>query len=385
MPTYVIDAPEGGGKIPLAPDYVVGRDGDDLLLTNYANGSYRYPDPQARKPRMRVGLTYDLRDEYLAAGYSEVETAEFDQPETIDAIAGALQRQGLTVDRIGNAQQLTVRLTAGDRWDLVFNFCEGLHGFGRESLVPALLDAWQIPYVFSDPLACALTLHKGMAKHVVRGNGLATADFAVIETPADIAQHRTPLSALCQAGCGGHRQGRFSSVPGGFTRRTGSGLPEADRAIPATSAGRGISARPRVHRRADRNGSGTEALGTMEVHLGPQADPGIYTFDNKAHWEGRVTYTLLTEEPLLQAVEALAVNAWRALGCRDGGRLDIRLDAAGTPNFIEANPLAGLNPGHSDLPFICGFKGIPYDELIRRIVVSALSRCATAAAPSRRK
>lgn len=46
VPTYVIDAPEGGGKIPVNPDYITGRDGDDLLLTNYANGSYRYPDPQ---------------------------------------------------------------------------------------------------------------------------------------------------------------------------------------------------------------------------------------------------------------------------------------------------------------------------------------------------
>jgi len=46
VPTYVIDAPEGGGKIPLAPDYVLGRDGDDLLLSNYANGTYRYPDPR---------------------------------------------------------------------------------------------------------------------------------------------------------------------------------------------------------------------------------------------------------------------------------------------------------------------------------------------------
>jgi lysine 2,3-aminomutase len=50
IPTYVIDAPEGGGKIPLAPDYVVGRDGDDLLLSNYANGSYRYPDPRPESP-----------------------------------------------------------------------------------------------------------------------------------------------------------------------------------------------------------------------------------------------------------------------------------------------------------------------------------------------
>jgi lysine 2,3-aminomutase len=46
VPTFVIDAPKGGGKIPLLPDYVVGRDGDDLLLTNFENGLYRYPDPQ---------------------------------------------------------------------------------------------------------------------------------------------------------------------------------------------------------------------------------------------------------------------------------------------------------------------------------------------------
>ncbi|MDH5556715.1 MAG: KamA family radical SAM protein [Alphaproteobacteria bacterium] len=45
VPTFVIDAPGGGGKIPLLPDYVVGRDGGDLLLTNFEGGLYRYPDP----------------------------------------------------------------------------------------------------------------------------------------------------------------------------------------------------------------------------------------------------------------------------------------------------------------------------------------------------
>jgi lysine 2,3-aminomutase len=46
VPQFVIDAPGGGGKIPLLPNYVVGREGDDLLLTNYAGGLYRYPDPE---------------------------------------------------------------------------------------------------------------------------------------------------------------------------------------------------------------------------------------------------------------------------------------------------------------------------------------------------
>ena len=323
---------------------------------------------------MQVGLTYDLRDEYLAAGYSEVDTAEFDQPETIDAIAGALQRQGMTVDRIGNARQLSSRLVTGDRWDLVFNFCEGLYGFGREALVPALLDAWLIPYVFSDPLACAVTLHKGVAKHVVRGNGLATPGFAVIETPSDIAKValRYPLFVKPVA------EGTGKGVTAASRVESPAALEPVCRALldqyrqavlveeflPGREFTVGVIG----------TGAAAEAIGTMEVQLGPKADQGIYTFDNKEHWEGRVSYALLTEEPLLQEIEILAVSAWRALGCRDGGRLDIRLDANGIPNFIEANPLAGLHPGHSDLPFICKFKGIPYDELIRRIVASALSR-----------
>jgi lysine 2,3-aminomutase len=45
VPTYVIDAPGGGGKIPLLPDYLVGRDGDCLVLKNYEGHAYRYPDP----------------------------------------------------------------------------------------------------------------------------------------------------------------------------------------------------------------------------------------------------------------------------------------------------------------------------------------------------
>jgi lysine 2,3-aminomutase len=47
VPTYVIDAPGGGGKIPLQPDYLLGRDGDDLLLRNFEGRVFRYPDPQS--------------------------------------------------------------------------------------------------------------------------------------------------------------------------------------------------------------------------------------------------------------------------------------------------------------------------------------------------
>ena len=45
VPTFVVDAPGGGGKIPLYPDMIAGREGDDLLLRNYAGRIFRYPDP----------------------------------------------------------------------------------------------------------------------------------------------------------------------------------------------------------------------------------------------------------------------------------------------------------------------------------------------------
>ncbi|MEK6653630.1 MAG: D-alanine--D-alanine ligase, partial [Thermodesulfobacteriota bacterium] len=75
---------------------------------------------------MKIGMTYDLRDDYLAEGYGEEETAEFDHPKTIDAIEGALQSLGYETDRIGHIRALAKRLVAGERWNVVFNIAEGL-------------------------------------------------------------------------------------------------------------------------------------------------------------------------------------------------------------------------------------------------------------------
>jgi lysine 2,3-aminomutase len=57
VPSYVIDAPGGGGKIPLIPDYLMGRQGDDVLLTNYEGRIFRYPDPDGSVGADRPVLT----------------------------------------------------------------------------------------------------------------------------------------------------------------------------------------------------------------------------------------------------------------------------------------------------------------------------------------
>src|SRR5689334_8488981 len=160
---------------------------------------------------LHVGLTFDLRHDYRLLGYSEEEIAEFDSIQTIEAIEGALTSLGCHPDRIGSVRDLTTRLAAGERWDLVFNIAEGLRGFGRESQVPALLDAYDIPYTFSDPLVLAISLHKGMAKRVVRDIGVPTPDFVVVETAADLAAVELPFPLFAKPVAGGTSVGVTAS------------------------------------------------------------------------------------------------------------------------------------------------------------------------------
>lgn len=328
---------------------------------------------------MRLGLTYDLRSEYLAAGYSEEETAEFDRAETIDAIDGALRELGHETDRIGNVRQLVKRLAAGDRWDLVFNICEGLRGPGREAQVPALLDAYDIPYTFADPLMMSVCLHKEMTKMVVRDSELATP---------------RSLVASCTDDLGGLML-RYPLFVKPVAEGTGKGITPDSKIenLDALMAGcRELLDRfrqpvlveeflPGREFTTGLIGTGDDAtvLGTLEIILLWGAEPEVYSYVNKERCEELVEYRLVRpdNDPEVAAAEALALAAWRALNGRDAGRIDLRSDASGQPQFIEANPLAGLHPQHSDLPMIATAVGMPYTELIRRIVDSASQRVLT--------
>jgi D-alanine-D-alanine ligase len=332
--------------------------------------------------KMNIGFTYDLRTAYLAMGYSEEETAEFDRESTIDAIAQTIEGLGHTVVRIGHARQLIERVATGERWDLVFNICEGLKGMAREAQVPAILDVYDIPYTFSDPLILALSLHKGMTKTVVRAAGVPTPDYLVVEREADIARvnMRYPLFAK-PAG-----EGTGKGIDPGSILRNRSELEQrcryllerfrqpvlVEEYLPGRELTVGIVG----------TGDAAEVLGTLEVILLADAEPGVYSYVNKEDSETLVEYRLVRpgDDPVVREAEAIALNAWRALGCRDGGRLDLRCDASGRPQFIEVNPLAGLHPTHSDLPMIATAIGMSYPELLDRIIRSAARRCPAPAA-----
>jgi len=331
-----------------------------------------------RSRKMLVGLTYDLRDAWLARGYSELETAEFDRADTIDSIEAALVALGYRVDRIGGVHELAARLVDGDRWDLVFNICEGMHGIAREAQVPALLDAWQIPYVFSDTLVCALTMHKGMTKDVVRAVGIATPDYAIVSELADVKNVNLPMPLFAKpvaegTGKGVSAKSKIHSVQE-LERVCADLLAEhrgqpvlVERFLPGREFTVGLIG----------SGARARALATLEIVLLEGADADVYSYRNKEYCEELVQYVLLPAGKLRREIEKLAVRAWRALGCRDAGRIDVRLDEAGQVNFIEVNPLAGIHPEHSDLPIMATQIGMPYERLIGQIMTSAVARVKT--------
>lgn len=324
---------------------------------------------------IRIGLTYDLRDAYLAAGYSEIDTAEFDRADTIDSIEATLRRQGYDVDRIGNVKQLAARLTSGDSWDMVFNICEGMHGIAREAQVPALLDAYEIPYVFSDALVCALTLHKGMTKDVVRAAGVATPDYAVVHELQDLKGISLPLPLFAKP----IAEGTGKGISANSKINSMAELRNVCRKLLNEHKGQSVLVERFLPGREFTvgivgTGRKAKALATMEIVLLEGADAEVYSYRNKEECEQLVQYSLLPAGQLRQDVEAVALRSWRALGCRDGGRIDLRMDDNGQVHFLEVNPLAGIHPEHSDLPIMATMSGIKYDVLIGRIMASAMQR-----------
>ena len=319
-----------------------------------------------------IGLTYDLREDYLAEGFSLEETAEFDKPDTIEGIENALRELGYRTERIGNAKALVKALAANRRWDLVFNIAEGMFGVGREAAVPALLDTYQIPYTFSDPAVLTIALDKALTKSIVRDAGVPTAPFVCLHTAADMARVDLPfplfLKPLAEGtGKGISNRSKVQNVS--ELREVATDLLArfhqpvlVETFLPGREFTVGIAG----------SGNNAEVLGMIEVNF-KSGSGEIYSYQTKADYEELVTYTVPTD-PVAKEAAQVALAAWRALRCVDAGRADIRCDARGIPNFIEVNPLAGLNPTHSDLPILCRLNGINYTQLIGKIMTNAVQR-----------
>ncbi len=320
---------------------------------------------------MKIGLTYDLRSWYLERGYTMDETAEFDKEETVAALEGELARLGYKTARIGNIFQLVEKLAAGERWDMVFNIAEGLYGDGRESVVPALLDQYRIPYVFSGPVVMGVSLNKYLTRLVVSAAGVPVCPGIIANSVRDlenISNLEYPLFVKPVA------EGTGKGITTRSLVRDHESLLSLvtellavykqpvliEEYLPGREFTVGVTG----------NGAEAKVTGGMEVIC---KDNLPYSVEVKENYENYVKYEVYDKD-LRSECDAVALGAWRALGAVDAGRVDMKADRHGKMCFIEANPLAGLNPVHSDLPMLSRMNGMAFGTLMEIIMDSAKKR-----------
>ena len=321
---------------------------------------------------MKIGFTYDLRSKHQPDENSPADYyGEYESDETVAGITDALTTLGHEVTQIGNIISLVKFLAEGKRVDLVFNMAEGRHGRTRESQVPSLLEAYQIPYTFSDSLTLAICLDKGRAKEILKLAQIPTPAHQVFEPETDIETiiaYPLFLKPLYEGTSKGINEKSIIYTKDALFARTKWLWSEyrqpvlLEKYLPGREFTVGILG----------TGKDAHVLGMMEVLLNEGGK--IYGFHEKENYTRLVSYQFDIESPLRDKLAKMALASWRTLECRDGGRVDIRLDDKGNPHVLELNTLPGLHLRDSDLTIIAHSVGMSFVELIDEILHHAMKR-----------
>lgn len=333
---------------------------------------------------LRIGFAFNEKpaeEDEPPSGSSHDRYAEWDDPATIDAVATALEQAG-TVIRLEADADFPQRLREA-RPDIIFNIAEGLHGANREAQVPAICEFFDIPYTGSDPLTLALALDKCRAKESFAARGVPTPPFLVASTLP--LPERIPLPALVKPLFEGSSKGipahAYCTTREAVARRVGEVIEEYRQPalVEAFLPGREFTCAVLG------NGEAARALPLVEVRFDalPPGAPPIYGYEAKWLWDSVEAPLEIFDCPapldpgLREEIERTALAAFHALGCRDWGRVDLRLDAAGRAQVIEINPLPGILPDprqNSCFPKAARAAGLSYDDLILSVLETALAR-----------
>lgn len=259
---------------------------------------------------------------------------------------------------------------AGKRWDLVFNIAEGLYGDGRESVIPAILDQFRIPYVFSGPVILGISLNKYLTRLIVSSAGVPVSPGMLISELKDLENCNLEYPLFIKPVSEGTGKG--------ITKNSLVNSPEELRKIVEWILKRFNQAALVEEYLPGREftigviGSGDKAvaIGGMEIEC---KDNLPYSVEFKENYQEFCKYVPMANE-FTDECKKLALNVWKALGGVDGGRVDLKADRNGRICFMEVNPLAGLHPVHSDLPILSRMAGIEYQTLLEMIMKSAIKR-----------
>jgi len=354
--------------------------------------------PRYAKRLKRVRLIYntDYDEELIAGSGVDVSAVE----EAAKSVCQGISDFGLETEIIGihgrDISEIIPRLSDGSA-DLVFNIVESLCGDTRNELVmPALLELLGVPYTGPDALAIGLCLHKLQCKHVLSGHSIATPDHLFLDAieplqrgdldesieglqyPYFLKLAREDASIGIEAS---------NLVQNGTELRARGGQLLAQYGQPVLCE-RYIEGRE-VNVTVLGNGASVEVLPLYEIDFGlmPEGRPHIISY--AAKWdEDHVDYDGTKPVPmqgisdiLRERIRTTASRAFTALGLRDFGRIDLRIDSEGVPWVIDVNPNCDLSPG-AGVANAAALAGMSYPQLVGRICELAWSRHERATAKS---
>lgn len=267
----------------------------------------------------------------------------------LDALVrGGIDASGIDLQPGGLVELLAMRPSA---------VVIGLHGTpGEDGSLQGALEFAQIPYTGSGVLASALAMDKVRSKQMFEAFGVSTPPWCVVDPAAPRLPSDLSLPVVVKPSLEG------SSVGVAVARD----VSEFDAACRAAGACRGdvlvekcIEGRELTVAMLD-----GVVLGIVEV----TAAEGFYDYDAK-YRRGDTTYRFpaTLEADVQRDVEAQAVAAWNALGCRGIGRADVMLDQQGRPYVLEVNTLPGMTET-SLVPKVARGIGLSFEELALRIL-----------------
>jgi D-alanine-D-alanine ligase len=299
------------------------------------------------------------------------------------AMQATLSHGGHTVQTIAVEKDLFTIHQAFEvqRPDLVVNLCESLAADSRgEMLVPAMLDLLKVPYTGSSALSLALALHKNKAKEILRARGVSTPDFCIVEHVEDLTSVDLPFPLIVKPS----REDASVGIDFDSVVNDRRGLGRAVNRVLRTFKQPAL-----VERFIDGReiyvpmlgNSPRRALPLTEIRFGGatfERHPRVLSYSAKWNTESDECLDSPSHPAQLTAAlearcVAVAESAFVALECRDYGRVDLRVDAAGQPYVIDINPNCDLHP-QAGFAKAAEAAGISYADLALHLVDLAWER-----------
>ncbi len=341
---------------------------------------------------MKVALLYNQKPDLPenTPKYQSDEFAEWDNPETIDAVAEALRERCEVIKIDCNPARLPhiIATLLKEKPDICFNITEGIGEPSREAQIPALLDMMRLRYTASDPATLCLTLDKARTKEILSYYQIPTPSFRVIHTLREeeiflkeSLQFPLIVKPLYEGSSKGIFERSVVSSPEELSRQLREVIEHYQQPalVEQFLSGREFTVA------LIGNGEAVEVLPIIELlfdHL-PKASRKIYSYEAKWLWDDPENPVEVFKCPapisneLADEITSLCKRTFWALRCRDWARIDVRLDEHGKPFIIEINPLPGILPNpdeHSCFPLAARMAGMDFNALINRVLDEALKR-----------